>query len=210
MSHPIADQKGGVFVLPNLPYAANALEPYISERTLNFHHGKHHNAYVNKLNELIKDTEFFGQSLEQIIIKTHGKSDLAAIFNNAAQVWNHTFFWHSVKPNGGGKPQGKLLTRIEEDFGSFEAFVEQFKAAGVSQFGSGWAWLVLEGKKLKIIKTGNADLPLVHGQIALLTADVWEHAYYLDYQNKRPDYLATFVDSLVNWQFAEENLKSAS
>jgi Fe-Mn family superoxide dismutase len=210
MSHPIADQKGGVFVLPSLPYAASALEPYVSERTLNFHHGKHHNAYVNKLNELIKGTEFFGQSLEQIIIKTHGKSDLAAIFNNAAQVWNHTFFWHSIKPNGGGKPQGKLLAKIEEDFGSFEAFAEQFKAAGVSQFGSGWAWLVLEGKKLKIVKTGNADLPLVHGQIALLTADVWEHAYYLDYQNKRPDYLTTFMDSLVNWQFAEVNLKSAS
>ncbi len=210
MSHPVVDQKGGPFILPNLPYAANALEPFVSERTLGFHHGKHHQAYVTNLNNLIKDTELSAKSLEEIIKHSHNKPEHVGIFNNAAQVWNHTFFWHSMKPGGGGKPQGKLLARIEKDFGNYDAFVQQFKAAGAAQFGSGWAWLVWDGTQLKITKTGNADLPLVYGQIPLLTADVWEHAYYLDYQNRRPDYLTTFIDSLVNWQFAEENFARIS
>lgn len=210
MSHPVVDQKGGSFSLPNLPYAANALEPFISERTLNVHHGKHHNAYVVNLNNLIKDTEFAKYSLEEIIKLTHSKDEHMGIFNNAAQVWNHSFFWHSMKAKGGGTPSGKLLAQINKDFGDYEAFVRQFKAAGAAQFGSGWAWLVWDGKQLKVTKTGNADLPLVHNQMALLTADVWEHAYYLDYQNRRPDYLTIFIESLVNWQFAEENFELAN
>lgn len=190
------------FTLPDLPYAQNALEPYITANTLSFHHGKHHNAYVTNLNKLITGTEFEKSSLEEIVKKSSG-----GIFNNAAQVWNHTFFWNSMKQNGGGKPSGELATKINEDFGSFDKFKEEFTAAATTQFGSGWAWLVL-GKdgKLKVIKTPNAETPLTTGDIALLTIDVWEHAYYLDYQNRRPDYIATFLDKLANWDFAAQNL----
>lgn len=194
------------FTLPELPYAQNALEPHISANTLGFHHGKHHNAYVTNLNNLIKDTDLAKLSLEEIIKKTAGDSAKAGVFNNAAQVWNHTFYWHSMKPNGGGSPKGKLAEKINADFGSLDKFKEEFKAAGTTQFGSGWAWLVLDNGKLKVTKTPNADLPMAHGQTALLTMDVWEHAYYLDFQNRRPDYITTFLDKLVNWDFAEANL----
>jgi Fe-Mn family superoxide dismutase len=198
------------FTLPDLPYAQDALEPHITANTLSFHHGKHHNTYVVNLNGLIKDGPLADASLEEIIMDAAGDASKAGVFNNAAQVWNHTFYWNSMKPNGGGKPTGALAAKIDEDFGSFDKFVEEFKAAGATQFGSGWAWLVLDGGKLKVTKTANADLPMAHGQTALLTADVWEHAYYLDFQNRRPDYLATFLESLVNWDFAAENLAKAS
>ncbi|MBX9977407.1 MAG: superoxide dismutase, partial [Alphaproteobacteria bacterium] len=174
--------------LPQLPYAMNALEPYISVKTLEFHYGKHHQAYVTNLNNLAKGTGFEGLSLEETIQKSHTDKNMP-IFNNAAQVWNHTFYWHCMKPNGGGLPTGELATRIDADFGGFENFKEEFKQAAITQFGSGWAWLVLKDGKLSIMKTGNADLPMVHGAVALLTCDVWEHAYYIDYQNLRAKYV---------------------
>ncbi len=195
----------GPFSLPKLPYNPKELEPYISENTLNYHHGKHHQAYINNVNNLIKDTELEAKTLEEIIKATAGDAGKIGIFNNAGQVWNHTFYWHSLKPKGGGEPKGKLREKIEQDFGGFENFKEQFKQAGVTQFGSGWAWLVLENGKLKITKTSNADMPLVHNQKPLITVDVWEHAYYLDYQNRRPDYLGIFIEHLINWDFAENN-----
>ena len=198
------------FTLPELPYALNALEPHIGAKTLEIHHGKHHNTYVVNLNNLVKDSPLASKSLEEVIKAVAGDSTKAGIFNNAAQVWNHTFYWHSMKPNGGGKPTGDLAKKIDADFGSYDKFVEEFKAAGATQFGSGWAWLVLENGKLKVTKTGNADLPMVHGQTAIMTMDVWEHAYYLDFQNRRPDYISTFLDKLVNWDFAAENLKKAA
>ena len=197
------------FELPALPYAQDALEPHISSETLGFHHGKHHRAYVTNLNGLIKDTEFGGLSLEALMLKTAGDASKAGIFNNAAQVWNHTFYWHSMTPNGGGEPTGALAERIVEKFGSFEAFATAFKTAGATQFGSGWAWLVLKDGELQVIKTANADCPFTDGAIPLLTMDVWEHAYYLDYQNRRPDYMGAFLESLVNWDFAAQNLEAA-
>ena len=198
------------FELPALPYAKDALAPHISEETLNFHHGKHHNAYVTKLNELIAGTDLEGKSLEDIIMVSAKNEPKAGLFNNAAQVWNHTFYWNSMTPNGGGKPTGELAAKIDADFGSFDAFAEQFKAAGAGRFGSGWAWLVLgTDGKLKVTKTLNADLPMAHGETALLTMDVWEHAYYLDYQNRRPDYMGAFLGNLVNWEFAAENFAAA-
>lgn len=195
------------FELPPLPYDKSALEPHVSARTLEFHHGKHHNTYVVNLNNLTKDTDLAGKSLEEVI--KVAAADLPAkqpIFNNAAQVWNHTFFWNCMTSGGGGKPSGKVAERIASDFGSYEKFAEEFKQAAVTQFGSGWAWLVLDGGKLKVIKTANADLPMAHGQKALLTVDVWEHAYYLDYQNRRPDFVQAFLDHLVNWDFVAQNL----
>jgi Fe-Mn family superoxide dismutase len=194
------------FELPALPYAQNALEPHISAKTFSFHYGKHHQAYVTNLNSLVKDGPFAGRSLEDVIEATAGKADQAGVFNNAAQVWNHTFYWHSMAPGGGGKPKGKIAKRIDADLGGYDAFAEAFKTAAATQFGSGWAWLVLDGGKLKVTKTGNADLPMAHGQTALLTLDVWEHAYYLDYQNLRPSYIQTFLDKLVNWDFVNKNL----
>jgi Fe-Mn family superoxide dismutase len=191
--------------LPPLPYEMNALAPHISQNTLEFHYGKHHNAYVTNLNKLTAGTDLENKSLEEIIKATAGDSSKAGIFNNAAQVWNHTFYWHSMSPNGGGKPGAQLLARIEKDFGSYDNFVEQFSTAGATQFGSGWAWLVEENGTLKVTKTANADTPIAHNQKALLTMDVWEHAYYLDFQNRRPDYIKTFLESLVNWDFAEKN-----
>lgn len=187
------------FELPSLPYEMNALEPYISATTLEFHYGKHHRTYVENLNKLIKDTPFAEMSLEEIIKTTVGKAEYTAIFNNAAQAWNHNFFWNSMKKNGGGEPQGEMLKKIERDFGSYEKFREEFKNAAVSQFGSGWAWLVEQDGKLKVIKTSNADTPLAHGMTALITIDVWEHAYYLDYQNKRADFVEAFLNHLIKW-----------
>jgi Fe-Mn family superoxide dismutase len=195
--------------LPALPYSLDALEPHISRNTLEFHHGKHHAAYVTNLNNLVAGTELEGKSLEDTILAVAGDASKAGVFNNAAQVWNHTFYWQGMKPEGGGAPSGELAAKIDAAFGSFDAFKEQFKAAGTTQFGSGWAWLVLDNGTLKITKTGNADLPLTHGQKALLTMDVWEHAYYLDYQNRRPDYITTFLDKLVNWDFVAANLAAA-
>ena len=196
------------FELPPLPYKEDALEPHISARTLSFHHGKHHNAYVTKLNELTQGTDLEKKSLEEIIRISVNNADKVAIFNNAAQDWNHTFYWHSMRPQGGGEPKGNLAEKITKDFGSFGEFAELFKQAGVGQFGSGWAWLVLDKDgNLKVTKTPNADLPMVHGQKALLTCDVWEHAYYLDYQNRRPDYISIFLKNLANWDFAQKNFE---
>ena len=178
----------------------------MSANTFSYHHGKHHAAYVNKLNGLIDGTDLADKSLEDIIQATAGKADAKGIFNNAAQVWNHTFFWHSMAPNGGGKPSGKLAEMIDASFGSYDAFVEQFKAAGVGQFGSGWAWLVVDGDALKIVTTANAETPITDGLKPLITCDVWEHAYYLDYQNDRPGFLGVFLDNLVNWDFAAQQL----
>jgi Fe-Mn family superoxide dismutase len=193
------------FELPPLPYAKNALEPYISANTLDFHHGKHHQAYVTNLNNLTKDTPMASQSLEAIIRATYRDDAKIGIFNNAAQVWNHTFFWHSMKPGGGGAPSGRLAAAIDSDLGGLAKFKDDFKAAAVAQFGSGWAWLVADNGKLKITRTANAVTPLAEGQTALLTCDVWEHAYYLDYQNRRPDFVQAFLDHLVNWDFAAKN-----
>lgn len=194
--------------LPPLPYAKSALAPYISEQTLEFHYGKHHAAYVTNGNNLLKDTDLANRPIEEIIKAAAADSSKQGIFNNAAQVWNHTFFWNCMRPGGGGAPSGDLARRIDQAFGSYEKFAETFKQAAVTQFGSGWAWLVEEAGQLKVVKTANADLPLVHGQKALLTVDVWEHAYYLDYQNRRPDFVQTFLDKLVNWDFVQQNLEA--
>lgn len=192
--------------LPGIPYEKNALEPHISARTLEFHYGKHHNTYVVNANKLIAGTEHENQDLETIIKKTAGDASKIGIFNNTAQVWNHTFYWNSMKPGGGGKPTGAIAKKIDSAFGSFDKFAEELKNAGFTQFGSGWAWLVEEGGKLKVIKTANADTPIAHDLKPLLTVDVWEHAYYLDFQNRRPDYLTTFVEHLINWDFVNANL----
>jgi Fe-Mn family superoxide dismutase len=197
------------FELPPLPYDKSALEPHMSAKTLEFHHDKHHQAYVTNLNNLVKDTPMANQSLEEIIRATAKDDSKAGIFNNAAQVWNHTFFWNSMKPKGGGQPSGAVAEKINQAFGSYDKFKEQFKQAGVTQFGSGWAWLVAEGGQLKVTKTPNAVNPMAQGQTALLTCDVWEHAYYLDYQNRRPDFVETFLNSLVNWDFVNKNLSQA-
>ena len=206
-SSAMAQTKSESFTLPALPYEANALEPVISAKTLSFHYGKHHQAYVNKLNELTADTAFASMKLEDVIVKTAGLADKAGIFNNAAQVWNHTFYWKSLSPKGGGRPTGKIGDKINADFGSYENFVKQFAEAGLAQFGSGWVWLVEDGGVLKIVKTPNAENPMSQKKgKALLVIDVWEHGYYLDYQNRRGDYLKTVIDKLLNWDFAAENL----
>ena len=193
------------FTLPPLPYDKTALAPHISAETLEFHHGKHHQAYVTNLNKALEGKPEATKSLEEVILASDGP-----VFNNAAQVWNHTFYWSSMKPNGGGQPTGDLADAIKRDFGSFEKFSEEFTAAATTQFGSGWAWLVQNAdKKLAVTKTPNADLPMKHGQKALLTIDVWEHAYYIDYRNARPKYIETFLKSLANWDFALANLKKA-
>jgi superoxide dismutase, Fe-Mn family len=194
------------FQLPPLPYEQTALEPYVSAKTLEFHHGKHHNAYVNTLNDLIKETPHASEDLETIIKKTFGDTSKAKIFNNGAQVWNHTFFWNCMKPSGGGTPSGDVASAIDASFGSLDKFKEQFKDACVTQFGSGWGWLVADNGKMAIMKTPNAENPMAHGKTALLTCDVWEHAYYLDYQNRRPDFVQAFMDNLINWDFVAQNL----
>jgi len=191
------------FTLPPLPYDKNALAPHISGETLDYHYGKHHQAYVTNLNKLVEGKPEASKSLEDIILSSDG-----GVFNNAAQIWNHTFYWQSMKPNGGGLPAGDLADAINRDFGSFDKFAEEFTAAATTQFGSGWAWLVLgKDKKLAVTKTPNADLPLKHGQKALLTIDVWEHAYYIDFRNQRPKYIETFLKHLANWDFALANLR---
>ena len=195
-----------MFELPKLPFGLEDLEPFISKQTLEFHHGKHHQAYVTNLNNLIKDTDLANADLETIIKETAGKADKTGIFNNAAQVWNHTFFWNGLKPAGGGAlPDGAFKDAVLRAFEDEGKFKDELKAAAVSQFGSGWAWAVKEKDEVKIIKTSNADTPIAHGLKPLLTIDVWEHAYYLDYQNRRPDYAQTVIDKLIDWHFAASN-----
>jgi superoxide dismutase, Fe-Mn family len=193
-------------LLPPLPYEQNALQPVISATTLSVHYGKHNKTYVDTLNKLTDGTEFEDMSLEKIVKATSGESDHAAIFNNAAQAWNHAFYWRSMKPKGGGEPPAALKRLMESSFGSVEACKKELTNAAVGQFGSGWAWLVQDGVKLKILKTGNANTPLTQGVKALLAIDVWEHAYYLDYQNRRVDYVSAVLDKLANWDFAAESL----
>ncbi|HYC13806.1 MAG TPA: superoxide dismutase [Stellaceae bacterium] len=197
------------FELPPLPFDKSSLEPHMSARTLEFHHGKHHQAYVTALNGLVKDTPMAAKPLEGIMKETAGDSSKASVFNNAAQIWNHTFFWNSLKPHGGRVPTGDIASAIGGAFGSLDKFKEMFKQAAITQFGSGWAWLVVSKSELKVVKTPNAMCPLVDGDVPLLTCDVWEHAYYLDYQNRRADFVQTFLDSLANWDFAAANLHSA-
>lgn len=197
------------YELAPLPYAYDALAPHISKSTLEFHHDKHHAAYVNNYNKAVEGTPHDSQPIEAVIKAIAGDASMQGVFNNAAQAWNHTFYWNSIKPGGGGAPTGELAQKIAADFGGYDKFVEAFKAAGATQFGSGWAWLVLDGGTLKVTKTGNADNPLTAGQVPLITMDVWEHAYYLDYQNRRPDYIDTFLNHLVNWDFAAQNLANA-
>ncbi|MFN3605060.1 MAG: superoxide dismutase [Leptonema sp. (in: bacteria)] len=196
--------------LPELPYEKGALEPYISSKTIEFHYGKHHQAYVTNTNNLIQNTHLEQADLETIIKESASDPSKQGIFNNSAQVWNHTFYWHSMKPKGGGEPSQSLMDKITAHFGSFENFKNEFKQAATTQFGSGWAWLVwdLADNKLKVIKTSNAETPIVKNLKPLLTIDVWEHAYYLDYQNRRADYIDTFIQHLVNWEFALKNLES--
>ena len=191
------------FELPPLPYGEDALAPHVSAQTLQFHHGKHHATYVTNLNGFVEnDASLQGKSLEEIILSSDG-----GVFNNAAQVWNHTFFWNSMRPGGGGAPSGALAAAIDAAFGSLDGFRTAFADAAKTQFGSGWAWLVAGDNGLEVMKTANADLPMKHGKTALLTIDVWEHAYYLDYQNRRPDFITAFLDHLVNWDFAAQNFE---
>ena len=192
--------------LPDLPYQKDELAPYISANTLDFHYGKHHKTYVDNLDKLITGSDLADKPLEEIIKIAAKDTAKSGIFNNAAQVWNHSFYWQCLKKKGGGEPRGAIAAKINSTWGSYDKFVEEFKNAGITQFGSGWAWLVLDGSQLKITKTANADTPLAHGQKALLTIDVWEHAYYLDYQNKRADYLAAVIQNLINWDFVNANL----
>ena len=194
------------FELPSLPYANDALAPYMSSETLDFHHGKHHQTYVTNLNNLLKDHELQSSSLEDIVVKSSEDASMAGIFNNAGQHWNHVLFWQCMKPNGGGSIPSELEGRLNSDFGSVEQFKEAFIQAGTTQFGSGWAWLAIDNGKLVVTKSPNASNPLVDGMKPILGCDVWEHSYYIDYRNKRPDYLKAFLDSLVNWEFVASQL----
>lgn len=194
------------FMLPKLPFGKDALEPHISAKTLDFHHGKHHSAYITNLNKLIEGTALASELLEEIIKKTVNDVTQAGIFNNAAQTWNHDFYWNSIKPNGGGMPTGNIAQKINANFGNYNNFIENLKNTGLTQFGSGWIWLVLKNGKLEIVKTSNADTPIAHEMKPLLTIDVWEHAYYLDYQNRRSDYLDAFIKYLINWDFVNSFL----
>ena len=194
------------FELPSLPYANDALAPYMSAETLDFHHGKHHQTYVTNLNNLLKDNELQGASLEDIVVKSSKDTSMAGIFNNAGQHWNHILFWQCMKPNGGGSIPSELEARLNSDFGSVDQFKEAFIQAGTTQFGSGWAWLAIDNGKLVVTKSANASNPLVDGMKPILGCDVWEHSYYIDYRNKRPDYLKAFLDSLVNWEFVTSQL----
>ncbi|GLI66069.1 hypothetical protein VaNZ11_009788 [Volvox africanus] len=192
------------------PYALDALEPHMSKQTLEFHWGKHHRAYVDNMNKQIAGTPLDGKSLEEVVLASWNGGSPTPVFNNAAQVWNHTFFWESMKPNGGGAPTGKLAEAIVRDFGSFEKFKEEFKSAGLTQFGSGWAWLNADKSgQLSLSKTPNAVTPVVEGKTPILTVDVWEHAYYIDVQNRRPDYLTTFIEKLINWDVVAERYAAA-
>lgn len=192
--------------LPPLPYPEDALDPVISARTIGFHYGKHHKAYLDNLNKLVAGTPMADMTLDEVVMASAGAADKTAVFNNAAQVWNHTFYWNGLRPNGGGKPGSELAARVEKDFGGYDAMRKELVTAASTQFGSGWAWLVEEGGKLKVVKTGNADNPMTQKMKPLLTIDVWEHAYYLDYQNRRADYINALLDKLVHWEFVAANL----
>ncbi|MFZ4627502.1 MAG: superoxide dismutase [Blastocatellia bacterium] len=205
---PVVARAAAPHVLPPLPYPDNALAPVISAQTIGFHYGKHHLAYLNNLNKMVEGTAMAEMSLEQVVRNTAGVADKAGLFNNAAQVWNHTFYWNGLRPNGGGAPGKELALRIEKDFGSLDSLRKELFTAASTQFGSGWAWLVEEGGKMKVVKTGNAETPLTHGLKPLFTIDVWEHAYYLDYQNRRADYINALLDKLINWEFVAKNLMS--
>ena len=194
------------FELPSLPYASDALAPYMSSETLDFHHGKHHQTYVTNLNNLVKDTDVQDSSLEEIVVKSSKDPSMAGIFNNAGQHWNHILFWQCMKPNGGGSMPSELESRITSDLGGIDQFKEAFIQAGITQFGSGWAWLAIDNGKLVVTKSPNASNPLVDGMKPILGCDVWEHSYYIDYRNKRPDYLKAFLDSMVNWEFVASQL----
>jgi len=197
------------FSLPELPYDSAALEPHITANTLSFHYGKHHAAYVKNLNGFVEGTDLKDLSLEEVMKRTSGDAAQKGIFNNSAQIWNHTFYWRSMKPGGGGEPTGAMGSKIAESFGDYGSFKEQFHKAAATLFGSGWAWLCDAGGKLEIMQTKDADSPICHGKKPLITIDVWEHAYYLDFQNRRPDYVTTWLDNLVNWDYAQENLEKA-
>jgi len=202
-------QANGLFSLPALPYPENALAPVISSTTIGFHYGKHHRAYVDNLNKAVQGSELANKSLEEIVKTTAADPKRVGIFNNAAQDWNHTFYWNSMRPSGGGMPNGAIADHIKDSFGDYAKFRQEFTDAAVTQFGSGWAWLVQDqGNKLKVLKTANADTPMARGMNCLLTCDVWEHAYYLDYQYRRPDYVNAWLDKLVNWEFASQRLAS--
>jgi Fe-Mn family superoxide dismutase len=194
------------FELPSLPYASDALAPYMSSETLDFHHGKHHQTYVTNLNNLVKDTDMQDSSLEEIVVKSSKDPSMAGIFNNAGQHWNHILFWQCMKPNGGGSMPSELESRITSDLGGIDQFKEAFIQAGITQFGSGWAWLAIDNGKLVVTKSPNASNPLVDGMKPILGCDVWEHSYYIDYRNKRPDYLKAFLDSMVNWEFVASQI----
>jgi Fe-Mn family superoxide dismutase len=206
MTSSVVIDKEAVHVLPPLPYAEDALGPVISANTISFHYGKHHRGYVDTLNELIAGMDLADLSLEKIIAGTAGKADKVAIFNNAAQAWNHTFYWRSLRRKGGGEAPAALKQRIEASFGTLDRCKKELATAATTEFGSGWAWLVLDADRLKVVKTGNAGTPLTEGVKPLLAIDVWEHAYYLDYQNRRADYVAALLDKLINWGFAADNL----
>jgi Fe-Mn family superoxide dismutase len=197
-------------VLPSLPYAYDALLPHVSKETLEFHHGRHHRAYVETVNRLIKDTRLAGLDLESLMTEAAKDPSLRALLNNAAQAWNHTFLWRSLRPPGGGPSTGAIADRIRVDFGSHERLAERLIVAATTQFGSGWAWLVLDGDSLQVMQTANADTPLLHGKVPLLTIDVWEHAYYIDYRNRRDAYVKAVVDYLLDWDFANANLERAA
>ncbi|AAU03992.1 superoxide dismutase [Rickettsia typhi] len=201
-----ANQTSYPFILPDLPYAKESFKPHFTCETFDYHHGKHHNSYVQNLNNLLKDREELQKKDLEGIIKWSSKNSEVTVFNNASQIWNHTFFWYSIKPHGGGKPSGKVFEQISQDFGSFEQFCEQFKQEALGQFGSGWVWVVYNNNKLQIIKTSNADTPIVNLMKPILVCDVWEHAYYIDYRNKRSDYIDIFISHMINWKFVEDNL----
>lgn len=202
-----SNQASYPFVLPDLPFSKDSFLPHFTVETFDYHHGKHHQGYVTNLNNLLQDNKTFANNnLEEIIIKSYNSNP--AIFNNAGQIWNHTFFWNSIKPNGGGKPNQGLLDQINKGFASFENFIAEFKQTAISQFGSGWAWLVFHDGKLQIMRTSNAETPIIKGMYPLLACDVWEHAYYIDYRNRRPDYVTTYIDHMINWEFAEQRLNN--
>ena len=206
---PIQNPDLMAYTQPELPYAENALDPHISANTIGFHYGKHHATYIKKYNDMVAGTPHDDQSIEDVIVATANDPEKTGLFNNGAQAWNHSFYWNSLSPNGGGRPSGQIAGKIETDFGSYDSLKSELANAAATQFGSGWAWLVLDNGQLKVVKTANAQTPLTNAMYPILTIDVWEHAYYLDYQNRRPDYVAAVIDELLNWEFASQNFLNA-
>ena len=206
---PIQNPDLMAYTQPELPYAENALDPHISANTIGFHYGKHHATYIKKYNDMVAGTPHDDQSIEDVIVATANDPEKTGLFNNGAQAWNHSFYWNSLSPDGGGRPSGQIAGKIETDFGSYDSLKSELANAAATQFGSGWAWLVLDNGQLKVVKTANAQTPLTNAMYPILTIDVWEHAYYLDYQNRRPDYIAAVIDELLNWEFASQNFLDA-